>query len=138
MSEAETTSRERLYFDRLPVIENRTYRSAAEARAVSTGSVRLAQEEVSAKGVPFCAHMLREGASVDSVVDITPEKQGRFLALTGLEVLSPQAVVGNLIADDNVFVMNRNYPDEIVEMSGDRCRYIVYPRSPESPCETLG
>ena len=134
MSEAETTSRERLYFDRLPVIENRTYRSAAEARAVSTGSVRLAQDEVSAKGVPFCAHMLREEASVDS----TPEKQGRFLALTGLEVLSPQAVVGNLIADDKVFVMNRNYLDEIVEMLGDRCRYIVYPRSPEISCGTLG
>ena len=81
---------------------------------------------------------------MDSVVDITPEKQGRFLALTGLEVLSPQTVIGNLIADDKVFVMNRNYLDEIVEiveiveMSGDRCRYIVYPRSPESPCETLG
>ena len=92
----------------------------------------------SSKGVLFCAHMLREGASVDSVVDISPEKQGRFLALTGLEVLPPQAVVGNLTADDKVFVMNRNYLDEIVEMSGDRCRYIVYPRSPESPCETLG
>ncbi len=41
------TDRAMPYFDRLPVIKNRTYRSAIEGDAVLTGTVCLVDDEVS-------------------------------------------------------------------------------------------
>ena len=83
----------------------------------------------SSKGVLFSVHMSSRGGLVDAVVDVSPEKQGRFLPVTGLEVLDPSTLVDRLEDQDKVFVMNVNYLDEVVERVGERCRFIAYPRA---------
>jgi len=66
-----------------------------------------------AKGVMFAHHMAARGSRLDFAIDINPAKQGRFLAGSGLEVLSPELGLARLCAGDDVFVMNSNYAGEI-------------------------
>jgi hypothetical protein len=77
-----------------------------------------------AKGVMFSHHMLARGLSLDFVIDINPAKQGKFLAASGLPVLSPQAGLAQLGRDADIFVMNSNYLDEIQAMAGPDFNYI--------------
>ena len=65
------------------------------------------------KGVIFALFMQRAGAKVDMVVDINPAKQGKFLAATGLRVHSPEEALRQLAPGADLFVMNRNYLEEI-------------------------
>jgi len=75
------------------------------------------------KGVVFAIHMQRAGASFEMTIDINPAKQGKYLAGSGLRVMSPDEAKWLLQPGDNVFVMNSNYIDEIVAQSGARYRY---------------
>ncbi len=77
------------------------------------------------KGVIFTLLKMRAGARIQYCVDINPRKQGRFLPLVGVEVISPERVVELARADSTIYVTNPNYLDEIVEMSGNVCRYEV-------------
>ena len=76
------------------------------------------------KGVIFTLMMERAGATIDLVVDINPAKQGRYLPVTGAEVLSPQQATASLPAGANIFVMNGNYLGEIRAATGDRYTYV--------------
>ena len=62
------------------------------------------------KGVMF-ANMLGEVSAIFAAIDINPAKQGRFLPLSALPVLSPLEAKDAGI--DRVIVMNPNYFDEI-------------------------
>lgn len=77
------------------------------------------------KGVIFSLFMERAGAPVDCVVDINPAKQGRFLAATGLEVSTPEAMMAVTPPGATVFVMNGNYLDEIRQMTGNQYQYLT-------------
>lgn len=70
------------------------------------------------KGVIFSLYMQRAGAAVDTVVDINPTKQGKFLPVSGLKVNSPEEALNDLPSGANIFVMNPNYIAEIKEMVG--------------------
>lgn len=76
------------------------------------------------KGVLFSLLLERAGVRVDIVIDINPEKQGRYLPATGLEVLSPEDAMKRLSPGAKVFVMNSNYLSEIKEMSCNSFDYI--------------
>ncbi|MEO3384918.1 class I SAM-dependent methyltransferase [Mesorhizobium sp. CAU 1741] len=80
------------------------------------------------KGVIFSLMCERAGLPVDSVIDINPAKQGRFLAATGLEVKSPGEVLPSLADNTPIYVMNSNYLEEIKELSGNRLNYISLDR----------
>jgi hypothetical protein len=54
---------------------------------------------------------LRLGAELVAVVDINPNKHGKFLAGSGLEIVSPDALTS--LRPDVVLVMNSIYGDEI-------------------------
>ena len=54
---------------------------------------------------------------LDTVIDINPAKQGRYLAATGLVVQSPEEAMARLPAGTDVFVMNSNYLQEIEAMT---------------------
>ena len=71
----------------------------------------------SSKGVIFSLLRERIGKPVNAVVDINTVKQGRFLPVTGLEVLSPETVLNQFPGNSSIYVMNSNYIDEIKEMS---------------------
>lgn len=70
------------------------------------------------KGVIFSLLKARHGDPVNMVIDINPEKQNRYLPATGLKVQSPEEALPALPRGASIFVMNSNYLDEIVQMSG--------------------
>lgn len=76
------------------------------------------------KGVIFALYMQRAGVNIDLVIDINPAKQNKYLAGSGLKVLSPEYGMQILQDGDNVIVMNSNYMQEIVELSHNKFNYI--------------
>ncbi len=66
----------------------------------------------------------RAGCPVDTVIDINPAKQGKYLPGTGLLVQAPRDVIDTLPPDTVVHVMNPNYLEEIREMSNNAFTYI--------------
>lgn len=94
------------------------------ALTTQTGSNRKAVWGGASKGVIFTLMMQRKGFNVDYLIDINPAKQGKFVGVTGLRVSSPEEVLEVLGDNDDIFVMNSNYLDEIIAMSGNRFNYI--------------
>ncbi|MDM0033299.1 class I SAM-dependent methyltransferase [Variovorax sp. J22P271] len=78
----------------------------------------------SSKGVIFSHHLRGAGIEFDLAVDINPVKQGRFMAGTGVEIMSPESALQRLPPGTLTFVMNSNYFDEIVTQSLGRLRLI--------------
>lgn len=76
------------------------------------------------KGVIFALLMERAGQPVDIVIDINPAKQGKYIAATGLEVLSPDAALPELSPGSSIYVMNSNYLEEIRTMTKNAYTYI--------------
>ncbi len=77
------------------------------------------------KGLIYALLRARAGNPVQGVIDINPDKQGKYLAATGLQVQAPEEVLPRLPADTNILVMNPNYVKEIKEMSGNAYTYTV-------------
>jgi hypothetical protein len=92
--------------------------------AVKSGNKRRAVWGGASKGVIFTLMMQRKGLSVDYLIDINPAKQGKFVGVSGLRVASPEEAMSILEDADDIFVMNSNYLDEIITMSGNRFNYI--------------
>lgn len=78
----------------------------------------------SSKGVIFSLLRTRAGYAVDTVIDINPVKQGRYLPLTGLKVEAPADALAAASAGSTIYVMNGNYLQEIKEMSGNAFNYV--------------
>jgi SAM-dependent methyltransferase len=78
----------------------------------------------SSKGVVFSHHLRAAGIEFDVAVDINPIKQGRYMAGTGLKIVSPEDALQMLPPDSLVFVMNSNYFDEIAKQSRGRFRLV--------------
>ena len=96
-------------------------RSAAEAGSAAKSAVWGG----ASKGVIFALFMQRAGARIDCVVDINPAKQGKYLALTGHEVISPRRAISMLAPGSKVLVMNGNYSAEIRAMTNNEFNYLV-------------
>jgi hypothetical protein len=77
------------------------------------------------KGVIFALIKERAGSPVGTVIDINPEKQGKYLPSTGLLVKSPLEALSNLPKGSVIYVMNSNYMEEIKNMSGNLFTYIA-------------
>lgn len=75
------------------------------------------------KGVIFVLYMQRRGIKMGPVIDINPAKQGKYLACSGLQVMTPSQGMHLLQPKDTIFVMNSNYLDEIVAQSGNQYQY---------------
>ena len=78
-----------------------------------------------AKGVTFSYHMQLRQQKLDFAIDINPAKQGRFLAVSALPVLSPQQGLAQLQPGADIVVMNSNYLDEIVRTAGPAYNYVA-------------
>lgn len=76
------------------------------------------------KGVIFALYMMRADANVGLVIDINPAKQNKYIATTGLMIVSPEAALTQLQPDDDIIVMNSNYLQEIVALSNNQFNYI--------------
>jgi hypothetical protein len=64
-----------------------------------------------AKGVSFTTLLDSGCHRVDCLIDVNPAKQGRFVPLTGHQIVSPETALGRGIV--TAFVMNPNYIEEI-------------------------
>ena len=80
------------------------------------------------KGVIFSLYMQRAGISIDFGIDINPEKQNKYMAGSGIKVLSPEEGLKILPLGENVIVMNSNYLQEIIEQSNNQFNYIQVER----------
>ena len=98
---------------------------AVLARGRAEGDRRRAVWGAASKGVIFSLYMQRAGIEIDSVIDINPVKQNRYLPMTGLKVSSPDAAAIRLSDGDNMFVMNSNYMAEIIALSRNRYSYVA-------------
>lgn len=76
------------------------------------------------KGVIFALLMTRAGFNVTAAVDINPAKQGKYLPVTGIPVISPDTAMASLQQGSDVYVMNSNYIDEIRRMTSDKFNLI--------------
>lgn len=76
------------------------------------------------KGVIFSLLKARRGDPVDLVVDINPSKQGKFLAGTGLMVMSPEVLEASILSGATIYVMNSNYLEEIRQMTNNKYEYV--------------
>ena len=76
------------------------------------------------KGVIFSLLKKREGVHFNTLIDINPAKQGKFLPSTGLQVHSPTDALSKLAIGSDIWVMNSNYLEEIKKMSGNTFNYI--------------
>jgi len=76
------------------------------------------------KGVIFALLKERAGLRINTIIDINPAKQGRYLPSTGLLVQSPAEVLPTLPKRATIYVMNSNYMDEIKRMSNFEFTYI--------------
>lgn len=76
------------------------------------------------KGVIFALLKARAGQPVNTVIDINPAKQGKYLPSTGLLVQSPSEALAVLQNGSTIYVMNSNYLEEIKKMSNNAFKYI--------------
>lgn len=76
------------------------------------------------KGVIFALYMQRAGVNIDSVIDINPAKQNKYMAGSGLKISSSDDGIKALRAGDDIFIMNSNYFQEIVAISQNCFNYI--------------
>ena len=96
--------------------QHRTEQNRTEQSAVVWGGA--------SKGVIFSLLRERIGKAVRAVVDVNPAKQGKFLPVTGLPVLSPASLLRQYPEGTTVYVANLNYIDEIKAMSLYRYNYV--------------
>lgn len=75
------------------------------------------------KGVIFSLMSKRRGQAVDTIIDISPGKQGRYIPATGLRVHAPEDALPTIPDGSIVHVMNSNYMAEIKAMSQNRFIY---------------
>jgi len=76
------------------------------------------------KGVIFTLLKSRINQAIDTVIDINPAKQGKYLAASGLQVKSPEDALKTLPHGSTIFVMNSNYLQEIKQMSNNFYNYV--------------
>ncbi len=78
------------------------------------------------KGVIFALLKARMNDPVDIVIDINPAKQGKYLAGTGLQVMSPEMGLRGLSKGSVIYVMNSNYIEEIKQMTNNEYNYVSF------------
>jgi hypothetical protein len=77
------------------------------------------------KGVIFSLNLRKMNLPLEFAVDLNPAKQGRYLPVTGLEVLSPDEAERILSDRDCIFVANSNYLGEIRSFLKKNLEYVA-------------
>jgi SAM-dependent methyltransferase len=76
------------------------------------------------KGVIFALLLERNGTKVDTIIDINPAKQDKYIAGTGIKIDSLSQAINTIPNGADVFVMNSSYLSEINEMTEHRLNLI--------------
>lgn len=78
----------------------------------------------SSKGVTIANALLQQGVEVAAAVDINERKQGRYLPVSGMRVLSPSEFKACARRGDLILIMNSQYSQEIMAEAGSGFSYI--------------
>ena len=89
-----------------------------------TGPSQAAIWGGASKGVIFALLKARADQPIQTVIDINPAKQQKYLPATGLLVRSPSEALAVLPKGSSIYVMNSNYLEEIKKMSDNAFNYI--------------
>jgi hypothetical protein len=65
------------------------------------------------KGVIFSIFAESQGISISTAIDINPAKQGKYMPVTGIPIVSPSRAFEEISAGTQVIIMNPNYENEI-------------------------
>ena len=102
---------------RKPIYDSKTAISFPKDFTASINKYSLNKQATvwggASKGVTFSIYMQRAGCEVSCVIDINPAKQGKFIGVTGIQIVSPEQGLRDLKLGSDIFVMNGNYIDEI-------------------------
>ena len=85
----------------------------ARLRSLAAAGKRGVIWGAGSKGVTFL-NAMDTGGEIAAVVDINPRKQGKYVAGTGQQIVSPAELA--TLKPDFVIIMNANYKDEIDRM----------------------
>jgi Methyltransferase domain len=77
------------------------------------------------KGVIFAILLERAGTKINTIIDINPAKQGKYIAGTGIRISSSSQAIDTIPIGSDVFVMNGNYLSEINDIVQDRLNLIA-------------
>lgn len=90
------------------------------------------------KGVIYSLFRSRAGNPIAAAIDINPAKQGRYLPVTGVEVIDPDSAIARFPRGTPVWVMNPNYAGEIARLAGQHFKLCALdaPATQRSPSET--
>lgn len=77
------------------------------------------------KGVIYAIYASRQSVEVQFAIDVNPAKQGKYLPLTGLKVISPQEAICEIPDGAHVVIMNSNYSEEIRRLSGTKFTFLM-------------
>jgi hypothetical protein len=72
-----------------------------------------------AKGVSFCNMIDPEAKSLRGIIDINPNKQGKFCPVTGHPIISPAEIEADT---EYILVMNNNYLNEIKNLMSTKSK----------------
>jgi hypothetical protein len=78
-----------------------------------------------AKGATFCNVVDPDCEYIKCIVDITPEKQGKYIPGTGHPIVSPEFILSTNV--ETILLMNPNYHDEnqrLLDEAGIKVRLI--------------
>jgi hypothetical protein len=78
------------------------------------------------KGVILAMHLIKAGIPIQNLIDINPNKQSKFTALTGIQIISPEQFC-SIGAGSTLIIVNPNYEAEIKGVTSllEQVSYIV-------------
>ena len=68
------------------------------------------------KGVILTLHLQSKGIVIQNLIDINPNKQNKFTALSAIEIISPDTFI-DIGSNSNLIIVNPNYEQEIREIT---------------------
>ena len=80
----------------------------------------------SSKGVIYALNKVRAGQQIDYAIDVNPAKQGKFMPVTGIEIVSPSNAMHFLEDGAEICVLNPNYLKEIDGMTKNKFRLTTF------------
>lgn len=84
----------------------------------------------SSKGVIFSLLLNKKNVNVDYFVDINPNKQNKYIPIISNkngygQIKSYEEIEKELDNNSIIFIMNRNYKDEIINITNNKYHYIT-------------
>lgn len=76
------------------------------------------------KGIIFSMLMERCNKKPKFIVDINPNKIGKYAPVSGIKIISPSDCIKLVTLGSNIVVMNKNYLEEIKQLTNNSFRYI--------------